>query len=123
MFVSQVREFGEPDALRRTEVADPAPGAGEIVMAVEAAGVNRVDLLFRSGRYHRATALPAVPGVEGAGTVLAVGTGVDDIAVGDRVVGWGATGALVPSSPDIEVWRGSLPGREQLPWRRARTTV
>jgi NADPH2:quinone reductase len=92
MFVSQVREFGGPDELRRTEVADPVAGDGEVLLAVEAAGVNRVDLLFRSGRYHRPTPLPAVPGVEGAGTVLAVGPGVDGIAVGDRVVGWGATG-------------------------------
>jgi NADPH2:quinone reductase len=60
---------------------------------VGAAGVNRADLLFRSGRYHSGPALPAVPGSEGAGTVAAVGPGVVDFVVGDRVVGWGALGA------------------------------
>ncbi len=104
MFVSQVREFGDVEELRRTEVADPTPEAGEIVMAVEAAGVNRADLLFRSGRYHRAPPLPAVPGVEGAGTVLAVGPGVVDIAVGDHVVAWGATG-----EPGFYAERAALP--------------
>jgi NADPH:quinone reductase len=104
MFVSQVREFGDVDELRRTEVADPTPGTGEIVMAVEAAGVNRADVLFRSGRYHRAPALPAVPGVEGAGTVLAVGPGVADVSVGDHVVGWGATG-----EPGFYAERAALP--------------
>jgi NADPH:quinone reductase len=104
MFVSQVQEFGEAEALRRAQVADPTPGAGEIVMAVEGAGVNRVDVLFRSGRYHRVTALPAVPGVEGAGVVLAVGPGVEDIAIGDHVVGWGATG-----EPGFYAERAALP--------------
>lgn len=93
MFAAQVQVFGDPDELRWTELPDPVPGDGEVLLAVEAAGVNRADLLFRSGRYHRAPALPAVPGVEGAGTVLAVGGGVDGVAVGDRVVAWGATGA------------------------------
>jgi NADPH:quinone reductase len=92
MFVAQVQGFGDPDVLRRTEVDDPTAGPGEIVVAVEAAAVNRLDLLFRTGRYHRAPPLPAVPGVEGAGTVLDVGAGVADVAVGDHVVGWGATG-------------------------------
>lgn len=109
MFVSQVREFGDVDELRRTEVADPTPGVGEIVMAVEAAGVNRADLLFRSGRYHRAPALPAVPGVEGAGTVLAVGAGVEDFSVGDHVVGWGATG-----EPGFYAERAALPADHAL---------
>jgi NADPH:quinone reductase len=110
MFASQVEEFGGPDELRWTEVAEPVAGDGEVVLAVQAAGVNRVDLLFRSGRYHRPTPLPAVPGVEGAGTVLAVGRGVDGIAVGDRVVGWGATGR-----PGFYAERAALPAEHVLP--------
>jgi NADPH2:quinone reductase len=61
-------------------------------MEVLAAGVNRADLLFRSGGYHRGPALPAVPGLEGAGRVLAVGDGVSGFSAGDRVLAWGATG-------------------------------
>jgi NADPH:quinone reductase len=92
MHAVQVREFGPADRLAWVEVSDPTPGPGEIVVQVAAAGVNRADLLFRSGRYHSGPALPAVPGSEGAGTVVAVGAGVEDLAVGDRVVAWGPLG-------------------------------
>jgi NADPH2:quinone reductase len=90
--VSRIEEFGEPDVLGWIEVDDPVAGPGEVLMAVDAAAVNRADLLFRSGGYHRGPALPAVPGLEGAGRVLAVGSGVDGFAAGDRVLAWGATG-------------------------------
>lgn len=93
MHAVQVREFGPADRLAWVEVSDPTPGPGEIGVRVVAAGVNRADLLFRSGRYHSGPALPAVPGSEGAGTVVAVGPGVDDLVVGDRVVAWGPLGA------------------------------
>jgi NADPH2:quinone reductase len=93
MHAVQVREFGSADRLAWVEVSDPTPGPGEIGVQVAAAAVNRADLLFRSGRYHSGPALPAVPGSEGAGTVVAVGAGVDDLAVGDRVVAWGPLGA------------------------------
>jgi NADPH2:quinone reductase len=89
----QVEAFGPPEALLWCEVPDPRPGPGEVAIAVEAAGVNRLDVLFRSGRYHRGAALPATLGVEGVGRVVALGDGVDGPAVGDRVLGWGATGA------------------------------
>ncbi|MCW2631622.1 MAG: hypothetical protein JWR88_584 [Pseudonocardia sp.] len=93
MHAIQVREFGPPEQLEWTELPDPAPGPGEVLVAVEAAGVNRADVLFRSGGYHRAPPLPAVPGVEGAGTVVQLGSGAHGVAVGDRVAAWGATGA------------------------------
>lgn len=92
MRASRIEEFGEPDVLGWTEVADPVAGPGEVLMAVDAAGVNRADLLFRSGGYHRGPALPAVPGLEAAGRVLALGPGVQGLAAGDRVLAWGATG-------------------------------
>ncbi|MDJ1132744.1 quinone oxidoreductase family protein [Streptomyces iconiensis] len=66
-----VREFGSPDVLRVEETADPLPGAGELLVAVEAAGVNFMDVYRRSGAYPGP--LPFVPGAEAAGTVLAVG--------------------------------------------------
>jgi NADPH:quinone reductase len=92
MLAVEVSEFGSADLLGLREVADPMPGPGEVLIAVEAAGVNRADVLFRSGGYHRGPALPAVPGLEGAGRVTALGAGVHDVAVGDRVLAWGATG-------------------------------
>ncbi len=80
---------GGPSALTLTEVPDPEPGPGEALIAVEAAGVNFVDVYQRSGLYPMT--LPFIPGREGAGMVLAVGDGATGIAVGDRV-GWATVG-------------------------------
>jgi NADPH2:quinone reductase len=96
MRVVQVAEFGPARNLVLAEEPDPTPGPGQLLVSVAAAGVNRVDLLFRSGGYHSGPpvpAVPAVPGGEGAGTVVAVGPDVTGFAVGDRVVGWGGIGA------------------------------
>jgi NADPH2:quinone reductase len=79
----QVQEPGGPEVLSAVEVEDPRAGRGEVVVDVAASGVNFVDTYERSGLYPRPT--PFVLGVEGAGTVTAVGPGVDDVAVGDRV--------------------------------------
>ena len=92
MHAVQVQEFGGPEVLGWTETDDLTAGPGEVLLAVEAAGVNRADLLFRSGGYHRGPRLPAVPGLEGAGRIVAVGAGVTEFRTGDRVVAWGATG-------------------------------
>lgn len=78
--------LGDPEVLVLVEVPDPEPGPGRLVVAVEAAGVNYVDALFVAGRYQIKPPLPFVPGSEVAGTVTAVGAGVGDPAVGDRVV-------------------------------------
>jgi len=84
-----VQEFGGPEVLRVAEVERPRPRAGEVLVEVEAAGVNRADLLTRSGRYHRAGRPPLVPGFEGAGVVREVGAGVGRFATGDRVFAFG----------------------------------
>jgi NADPH2:quinone reductase len=110
MHVAQITEFGAPDVLALRDLPDPAAGPGEVLIAVEAAGVNRADVLFRSGGYHRGPALPAVPGLEGAGRITAVGAGVDGFAVGDRVLGWGATGA-----PGFYAERAAVPTERLLP--------
>jgi NADPH2:quinone reductase len=89
----QIREFGGPEVLQVRELPDVAPGPDEVVLAVEAAGVNRADILVRTGRYHRAGQPPLILGVEAAGTVLAVGSDVIDIRVGQRVVALGETNA------------------------------
>jgi NADPH2:quinone reductase len=82
-----VRETGGPEVLR-LDAHDPgAPGPGQVRIAVRAAGVNFIDVYFRTGLYPRP--LPFVAGLEGAGAVEAVGPGVAGLAPGDRVA-WSA---------------------------------
>jgi NADPH2:quinone reductase len=71
---------GGPEALDYTEFEDPAPGPGEIVIDTAAAGVNFIDVYFRTGRYPKP--VPFVLGIEGAGTVTAIGSGVTGVDVG-----------------------------------------
>ncbi|MFG2867669.1 NADP-dependent oxidoreductase [Streptomyces sp. NPDC048338] len=89
-------EFGGADVLRHeTGVAVPEPGPGEVRVAVAAVGVNPVDHKRRHGWVEQfyPTTFPAVPGLEFAGTVDALGEGVTGVAVGDEVLGWTKTGA------------------------------
>lgn len=76
------------------EAADPTPGKGEVLIDVEAAGLNFPDLLIVEGKYQFRPELPFVPGGECAGTVSAVGEGVERLKVGDRVVGTAISGAF-----------------------------
>lgn len=79
----RVAEHGDPEVLVPAEVADPEPAAGEVLVTLGTVGVNYIDTYFRSGLYPATP--PLVPGVEGAGTVTAVGEGVTAVAAGDRV--------------------------------------
>jgi NADPH2:quinone reductase len=79
----QVREPGGPEALEVAEVSDPSPGPGEVLIRLEAAGVNFIDIYFRTGLYKAER--PTRLGSEGAGTIVAVGEGVTDLEPGDRV--------------------------------------
>jgi NADPH2:quinone reductase len=78
-----VNELGGPEVMRLTERPEPAPGPGQVVVEVAAAGVNFIDLYRRSGVYQQP--VPYVPGSEGAGVVRAVGEGVPEFAPGDHV--------------------------------------
>ena len=69
--------------LQYDELPDPAPGAGEALVRVDVAGVNFIDVYQRTGRY--TGTLPFILGLEGAGVVERVGSGVTDVQVGDRV--------------------------------------
>ena len=80
----RVHAFGGPEALRYEEASTPAPGPGEALVRVEAAGVNFIDVQFRTGGY-RPPGLPFTPGSEAAGTVVALGDGVEGLEVGARV--------------------------------------
>lgn len=106
MHAIQVLEHGGPEVLRPTELDDPAPGEGELLVRVAAAGVNFIDTYKRSGLYPTPT--PFIPGEEGAGTVVAAGAGVTGFALGDRVAWTGALGsyaqlATVPAAIAIAV--------------------
>ena len=79
-------EFAPIDQLRIEERPDPTASPGKVVVAVRAAGVNYVDGLFVQGKYQIKPPLPFTPGGEVAGDVVAVGDGVDGVAVGDRVL-------------------------------------
>ncbi|HEX6343454.1 zinc-binding dehydrogenase [Umezawaea sp.] len=85
-----VRRPGGPDALLLERVAVPVPGTGEVVIAVEAAGVAFGDVQLRQGRFPGT--LPVVPGYDVVGRVSAVGHGVDGVAVGQRVAALTVTG-------------------------------
>lgn len=101
-----VSHHGGPEVLRLTEVPDPVPGPGQLLVEVAAAGVNFIDTYHRSGAYP--ISLPFVPGTEGAGTVTALGPGVGGVAVGDRVAWATSPGsyaelALVPTDSAVPV--------------------
>ncbi|MDG3008964.1 NADPH:quinone oxidoreductase family protein [Rhodococcus sp. D2-41] len=78
--------LGEPDVLRYTDIDDPSPGPGEVLVEVRAAGVNFPDGLVVSGNYQTKPALPFVPGSEAAGIIRAVGADVTGVEVGSRVL-------------------------------------
>jgi len=79
----RVHTPGGPEALVYEDVAEPTPAAGQALVKLEACGVNFIDVYFRTGAYK--AALPITVGLEGAGAVTAVGAGVTDVKVGDRV--------------------------------------
>ncbi|MDQ2732177.1 MAG: NADPH:quinone reductase [Armatimonadota bacterium] len=81
----QVHEYGGPEVMQLEEVPDLQPGPGQVVVRIHAAGVNPVDTYIRAGAYGRLTPPPYTPGSDAAGVIEAVGEGVQDVKVGDRV--------------------------------------
>jgi NADPH:quinone reductase len=79
----RVHDYGGVDAMRLEELPLPEPGPGQVLVEVKAAGVNLFDTQLRSGLYKRD--LPLTLGLEGAGVIQALGAGVTDLEVGDRV--------------------------------------
>jgi NADPH2:quinone reductase len=103
----RVHECGGPEALRYDDVPMPEPQAGEALVEIAAAGINFIDVQHRTGRY-KAPGLPFTLGSEAAGTVRAVGAGVTEVAVGDRVayamvLGAYAEHAVVPARRLVKV--------------------
>jgi NADPH2:quinone reductase len=99
-----VTEFGSSGVLEVQETSVPDPGPGEVRIDVEAAGVNFADIVQRRGHYRGGPSPPFVPGAEAAGTVSAVGDGVD-ADVGDSVValtnGGGYAESVVAPAPSL----------------------
>jgi len=104
-----VRQYGGPEAIEVAELPNPEPGPGELLVDVAAAGVNFVDVYYRTGAYPGQ--LPLQLGTEAAGTVAGVGEGVVGIDVGDRVAwamrpGAYATRAVVAAERAVPVPAG-----------------
>jgi NADPH2:quinone reductase len=112
----RVRATGGPEVLHVEDIPTPSPQPGELLIRIEAAGVNFIDIYQRSGAYKMAT--PFTPGQEAAGTVAAVGAGVSGFTVGDRVAcyyhgGLGAYAeyAIVPADKVVFLPAGVTPAQ------------
>ncbi|HEX8275576.1 MAG TPA: zinc-binding dehydrogenase [Longimicrobiaceae bacterium] len=102
-----LERHGGPEVLRVGTVPDPAPGAGEVRVRVEAIGVNFAEVLSRRGLYGWAPALPYTPGMEATGTIDALGPGVGGRTVGEQVIVGAQFGAYAE--------RVVVPERQALP--------
>ena len=97
-----VEQFGGPEVLKWKDVADPEPSEGQAVVRLEAIGVNFIDIYHRTGLYPNP--LPFIPGSEGAGIVEAVGPGVREVRIGDRVAYAMGVGAYAEKTV-VPAWR------------------
>jgi NADPH2:quinone reductase len=102
----RVHETGGPEVLRFEDVPEPVAGDGELLIDVEAVGVNFIEIYQREGLYQ--VPRPFTPGGEAAGTVRAVGAGVTSFSVGDRVVSQSMKGAyaeraVVPAAKAVKI--------------------
>jgi NADPH2:quinone reductase len=108
----RIHALGGPEVLKYEDVPEPTAGAGQAVVKLAAAGVNYIDVYFRTGLYK--APLPLTIGVEGGGTVTAVGAGVSDVKVGDHVAWSGVPGSYaqmnaVPADRLVKLPAGVAP--------------
>jgi NADPH2:quinone reductase len=101
----RVHEFGDPDVLKLEDVPELEAGAKQVVVRVRAAGVNPVETYIRQGTYAIKPALPYTPGSDAAGTAESVGTGVEGLAVGDRVYLAGTLSGAYAEQALCEAWQ------------------
>lgn len=102
----QIKKTGGPEVMELVELPAPKAKSGQVLVKIEAAGVNFIDTYLREGRYP--AELPFTPGQEAAGTVVALGDGVSGFAVGDRVAWNGTRGtyaefACAPASDLLKI--------------------
>lgn len=107
MHAIEVSETGGPEVLRYVETPQPSPGPGEVLIEVEAIGVNYIDTYFRSGQYPRQ--LPFILGQETSGTVVDTGEGVEGFTAGDRVVTAAASGGYAEYATAPASFTASVP--------------
>jgi len=88
MKAAVIHEFGGPEVLNYEDFPDPQFGRGQVLVRVAAASINPVDLSWRRGQRKDIIKPPAVLGWDLSGTVVALGSGVDNLTIGDRVFGW-----------------------------------
>ena len=105
----QIQKTGGPEVLELADVPVPKPAAGQVLVKIEAVGVNFIDTYLREGRYP--AALPFIPGQEAAGVVTEVGEGVRGFTPGDRVAWNGTRGtyaefACAPASDLLHIPEG-----------------
>jgi NADPH:quinone reductase len=111
MTAIEIDGFGGPEVLKPTTLPMPMPGAGEVLIAVSAAGINRPDVHQREGNYAPPPGASDIPGLEVAGTIVATGLGVHHLAVGEEVCalvagGGYATYVVAPAPQVLPVPRG-----------------
>jgi putative PIG3 family NAD(P)H quinone oxidoreductase len=104
----EIDEPGGPEVLQPHQVPVPTAGAGEVLIRVHAAGVNRPDVLQRAGQYPMKPGMNPIPGLEVAGEVVGVGAGVSDFVIGDKVCaltngGGYAQYCVVPASQALPI--------------------
>ena len=101
----RVHEFGGPEVMKLEEVPNLKPGPGQVVVSVKAVGVNPVDSYIRTGTYAVKPPLPYTPGMDAAGTVGAVGEGVESVAVGERVYVGGTLRGAYAEQALCDAWQ------------------
>ncbi len=111
MSAIEIAEFGGPEVLRPAQRPLPEPGAGEFLVRVAAAGVNRPDIMQRQGAYPPPPGAPDIPGLEIAGTIVALGQDVSEWSLGDEICALVAGGgyaqfAVVPAPQALPVPAG-----------------
>jgi len=89
----RIHQPGGPEVMQWEEIPEPIAKPGEVVIRQTAVGLNFIDVYYRTGLYPAPTGLPLVPGNEAAGVVTALGEGVTDLKVGDRIAYAGPIGA------------------------------
>ena len=104
----RVHKTGGPEVLTYEQIEIGAPGPGQVKLKQHAAGVNYIDTYFRMGMYPAPAGMPFIVGSEGAGEVIAVGSGVTDLKVGDRVAAVVAMGGyaeerLIPADRAVKL--------------------
>ena len=121
----QIDRYGRPEVIVRRDLPVPAPGPGEVLIQLAWSDINFMDIHTRQGKYARSRTypqvLPTTLGIEGAGTIEALGAGVAEFAIGDQVaycLSWGSYAEFAI----VAVWR-VVPVPDALPLKRAAASM